>query len=147
MRKLQISFLVIFPFLFLSSCKKPCNDGYSGEDCEIAVSDRYVGSYTHNTNCNGSTSFGPNFIAATGSNPFKFTISPLYGFNWIVTADINSNSVESFTIASQQPDGASPGFLVEGTGTRNPTSGTVNISYSVISSTGTNACTAIMYRQ
>ena len=33
------------------SCRQDCPDGYSGEDCEIAASDKFIGVYEGTINC------------------------------------------------------------------------------------------------
>jgi hypothetical protein len=46
-----ICFTVSAVFLTFTSCKLECPDGYSGEDCELAESDQFIGVYEGLVNC------------------------------------------------------------------------------------------------
>ena len=128
-----------------------CASGWEGATCNVKMQERYAGTstlqYALTENCGGGTYNYTVTVSASSVNILKINFAPLYsippGVSWTVSADINNSTPDSFTITSQVPE---TGFTINGSGTRNSSTGTLNISYSVSNGTATDNCTATLVK-
>ena len=82
-KTLTICFFIAAVLFTTSSCKLECPDGYSGEDCELAESDQFIGIYEGTVNCGFVDQYttveiekniGPFEISVYMTDPSEFVI-------------------------------------------------------------------------
>lgn len=123
--------------LVLSSCgPKICQQGYTGEDCDVPVNERYNGTYTITDVCSVSgTESNVAYIAPSNDNPLQFIITGTFwaepGIELVI--NINSNNPNSFS-SNSLPLGTS-GFNIEIQNGTIEANGTISGSYTVFNGT------------
>lgn len=108
----KITYL-LFITLLLSSCKKECSAGYTGDNCNISFASMYEGSFNIEETCSASGFSGPyaTVLTASANNPLQFSVSTTWEVSTANTfCDINGTNSLSFTAARQS---IMSGFEVE----------------------------------
>ena len=153
MKFARINFLlmtIISLSLFgLSSCADPCKDiecqnggtcvegtcncaeGYEGTNCETAMRDKFVSSYSATETCAnfpGQTFNSTMVISASNASALKVVITNIYENGWSVVADISGDNL-SFT--NVDIAGLPAGFVVKATGTANLVGTVLTMNYTI----------------
>jgi hypothetical protein len=147
MRKLFKGFLAVAALasiLTISSCKKECDPGYSGDKCEDKWSTAFAGSYQVSEACNLSGNFGPYSatITESSSDVLKILLNNFGDFAATITVNGTLDDENSFTIPSQ----TASGYTINGSGSKN--GDVITITYTVSDGSGTSeSCTATWTKQ
>lgn len=160
MKNIKFGFLSVFALscmMFFSSCEDLCKDvecvqgecvegdcvcdqGYEGTLCDTKMTDKFVGTYTVNENCDTGTYTYSTTITASSTTIDKIVVNNLYdsGDNLDATVD-GSNA----TIASQTFNG----LTYSGTGSMNTDATSLTLTYVVSDGSATDNCTAVLAKQ
>jgi hypothetical protein len=83
--------LSVFTGVFFS-CTKECPEGFSGKDCEVRVSDAFLGSYEGYVNCGLTDQFtAVDIYRATG--PFDIRVDFVSTPDFILEASVHDDSI------------------------------------------------------
>jgi hypothetical protein len=136
--------LMSFGAMTMVSCDKTedCAVGYEGKDCDVEIRKEMIGTYnaTDVNNADATDVYTYQPVVSNGASVTIVNISKFGDFfenAEIVTANVTkSNDVISFTIPEQTPPNQTISYKVSGNGTYNVSSKRLDITYSLISPTG-----------
>ena len=124
-----------------------CDAGYESDDCSVALNTKFSGAYSNNESCT---------VSGVPAAPYAVTVAPksssavdvTFTGLWEETAAIVDGTVGtdgvSFTIERQA---IRTGFDITATGTANADGTTINVTYTIIETTGNttaDVCTAVL---
>lgn len=131
-----------FSTVTMTSCSKDdkiCDAGYEGDDCNVEIRAKMIGTYTAADVNIADPSDAPSYVAQITANTAVTVVNITNfsgggssgGFSNLVTSNIASTTDGgvSFDIPSQIPD--NDGYSVSGSGTYNATSKKITIQYSI----------------
>jgi len=122
-----------------------CNEGYEQDSegsCTITASAKCLGTYRANEQCNITQEEYFVEVTESASSVTQINISNIYGYaNNVVTATVQGND---FSIASQT---TADGFEIEGNGTLNNTTITMDFTITRVSDGASDVCSLVMVAQ
>jgi hypothetical protein len=135
-----------FSTTIMTSCDKDdkiCDAGYEGDDCNVEVRAKMIGSYTAADVNTADASDAPSYVAQI-SNGNAVTVvnianfsggGSVGGFSNLVVSNIESSGDGvSFSIPTQTPD--NDGYSVSGSGNFNATTKKITIQYTIANPVG-----------
>lgn len=154
--KLIVLTIAIFSFSTFIGCKDVCKDidcqnggacsevdgegvctcatGYEGTNCETAINQKFVSTYTVTDSIHGAGSSTSTLdVLASTSNPSRFTMENFGGFQTSIPGDIGADGLE-FTVPSTDIGG---GYTISGTGMMASNNISFHLDYQITSSSPT----------
>lgn len=122
-----------------------CNQGYEGDACDVAINEKFAGTYNASELCtSGSWSYTVT-ITASSTSPSQIYLTNLYGDPSSILANIQSDG-RTFVISPVNLGN----YTLQSSGSHgllNSSATTVNLSFLVSNSFDTDVCTVTMVRQ